>query len=404
MVDRLPILATAVLLAATACSANGQQQTAQTPVPATALAPARPVQDLAQEPLGGTRSSPSPTSRLLTTTTLGAAQRPGDDVEPPPADLSIAEMEPARQRIVITGVGDTNLDPAYIPALARHGYGHAFSELQGVFAADDLTIVNLECAASRIGRRLEKQFTFNCDVDALPVMRAAGVEVANLGNNHSRDWGADAMLDTVRNVEAAGIAAVGVGATAADAHRPAIFEVKGWRVAVLGFGGVVPSRAWIATEDHPGMADGDDIETMVAAVEAAARQADLVFVSIHWGVEGDTRPRREDVERAHAMIDAGADGIFGHHPHRLQPLEFYRDKPIAWSLGNFVWPNLSRAGSTTAVAQFVIEPNGVISACLIPTVIETSGHPVIQVEYHGLCNWEGHPGVDVRPQRIPPPR
>lgn len=403
-VKRLTILATALMLTATACSANEPEQTAHGQVPTTASAPASPLPDLGQEPVSVPPSSSPSTSQPLPTVTLDPSHDPADHVEPPRIDVSIAETEPARQRIVVSGVGDTNLDPSYIPALARHGYGHAFSELQGVFAADDLTIVNLECAASRIGRRLQKQFTFNCDVEALPVMRAAGVEVANLGNNHSRDWGEAAMLDTIENVEAAGIAAVGVGATAADAHRPAIFDVKGWRIAVLGFGGVVPSRAWIATEDHPGMADGDNIETMVAAVEAAAREADLVFVSIHWGVEGDTRPRPEDVERAEAMIDAGADGIFGHHPHRLQPLEFYKGRPIAWSLGNFVWPNLSRAGSTTAIAQFVIEPNGVISACLIPTVIETSGHPVIQVEYQGLCNWDGHAGVDVRPQHIPPPK
>jgi poly-gamma-glutamate synthesis protein (capsule biosynthesis protein) len=136
------------------------------------------------------------------------------------------------------------------------------------------------------------------------------------------------------------------------------------------------------------MADGDTIATMVAAVEAADEIADLVFVTIHWGVELDLEPRPEDIARAEAMIDAGADGIFGHHPHRLQHLEFYEGKPIAWSLGNFVWPRLSDAGATTAVAQFIVEPNGFISACLIPTFIESSGHPVIQVDYQGLCDWE----------------
>jgi len=289
---------------------------------------------------------------------------------------------------VITGVGDTNLDPNYIGAFRSEGYEYAFAGLQDILREDDLTIVNLECAASELGKRLAKKFTFNCDLDALPVMHAAGVEVANLGNNHSGDWGEDALVDTGINVEAAGMAAVGTGANAAEAHEPAIFEINGWTVAVLGFGGVVPAADWIATEDDPGMADGDTIETMVAAVEAADEMADLVFVSIHWGVELDTKPRPEDIERAEAMIDAGADGIFGHHPHRLQPLDFYEGKPIAWSLGNFVWPRLSNAGATTAIAQFIVEPDGSIEACLIPTFIEKSGHPVVQVDYQGLCNWD----------------
>jgi poly-gamma-glutamate capsule biosynthesis protein CapA/YwtB (metallophosphatase superfamily) len=83
------------------------------------------------------------------------------------------------------------------------------------------------------------------------------------------------------------------------------------------------------------------------------------------------------VDRAHAMIKAGADGIFGHHSHRLNPLGRYRGRPIAWGLGNFVWPTHSPAGSTTAVAEFVVQPSGKISGRLIPAYIEDSGHPVL---------------------------
>ncbi len=289
---------------------------------------------------------------------------------------------------MISGVGDTNVDPDYIGAFRTHGYESALSGLQDIFLLDDLTIVNLECAAATSGRPVKTVFNFNCDVDALPILRAGGVEVANLANNHSGDFGKDALLETRANVVAAGIAPVGIGADFEEAHQPAVIDVNGWRVAVLGFGGVVPWDDWIAAEDRPGMASGDDTDTMVAAVRAADEIADLVFVSVHWGVELDTAPRQDDIERAQAMIEAGADGIFGHHPHRLQHLEFYEGKPIAWSLGNFVWPRLSDAGATTAVAQFIIEPDGSMSACLVPAFIETDGHPVLQVDYQGLCVWE----------------
>ena len=282
---------------------------------------------------------------------------------------------PERQRIVVHGTGDVNLDPAYVPALRSEGYAHAWSGLDGLFVADDLTVVNLECPVSDRGTIVPKEFNFRCDPAALPAAREAGVEVANLANNHSGAYGPVALLASVRHARDAGIEPVGVGADVTAATRPAIVEAGGWRVAVLGFGGVVPAGDWLATDSRPGMANGDDIASMTAAVRAAAEQADLVFVSIHWGAELETEPQPGDVERARAMIDAGADGIFGHHAHRLQPLGEHAGRPIAWGLGNFVWPNFSPAGSRTAVAQFVVQPDGTVTGCLLPAQIVSPGHP-----------------------------
>lgn len=297
---------------------------------------------------------------------------------PDPTEAPSPSPEPARGRLVIHGTGDVNLDPAYIPALAANGYEHAWTGLEGLFRRDDLTVVNLECAVSELGSAVEKEFNFRCPPDALPAMREAGVEVANLANNHSGDFGIEAMVDSRRVVLDARIAAVGVGRNARQAAKPALFDLHGWRVAVLGFGGVIPASDWIAGPTTPGMADGDDTDAMVAAVRAADRVADLVFVTIHWGAELDTTPRPDDVERAHAMIEAGADGIFGHHAHRLQPLEHYRGKPIAWGLGNFVWPNFSVEGATTAVAEFVVRADGRVKGRLLPAFIESPGHPVLR--------------------------
>lgn len=282
---------------------------------------------------------------------------------------------PQRGRLVIHGTGDVSLDPGYIPNFRIHGYRYAWTGLKGLFKRDDLTVINLECAASNLGSPVPKEFNFRCDPKALPVARKFGVEVANLANNHGGDYGKDALLDSRRNLQRAGILPVGVGKNHRVATRPAIVELDGWTVAVLGFGGVVPEPGWIAVSDHPGMASGDDTEKMVAAIKAADKIADLVFVTIHWGIELDTQPRPDDIERAHAMIRAGADGIFGHHSHRLNPLSHYRGRPIAWGLGNFVWP--TSLGSNTAVASFVVHPNGKIRGHLIPAYIQDSGHPVL---------------------------
>lgn len=306
---------------------------------------------------------------------------PGAPASGPPTPApSSAPVEPAaqeRQRIVVSGTGDVNLDPDYIPALRAEGYEHAWSGLGGLLGEDDLTVVNLECPVSERGTIVPKGYNFRCDPAALPAARAAGVEVVNLANNHSGDYGPVALLDSVDLARAAGIVPVGVGADVDEANTPAVVEVGGWTVAVLGFGGVVPATDWLATGSRPGMADGDDTEAMTEAIRRADEGADLVFVTIHWGKELDTEPQPEDVERAEAMIDAGADGIFGHHSHRLQPLGEHAGRPIAWGLGNFVWPRNSEAGARTAVAQFVVEPDGSVTGCLLPADIVTSGHPVL---------------------------
>ncbi len=201
----------------------------------------------------------------------------------------------------------------------------------------------------------------------------AGVDVANLANNHGADFGIPALVDGVANVSAAGMVPVGAGGDLAAATTPAVFERNGHTIAVLGFNTVSSHPAWHASESRPGMAFGD-IATMTAAVEAASARADFVFVTIHWGIEKTAGPAADDIPRAHALIDAGADAVFGHGPHRLQPLEFYGNRPIFWSLGNFVWHT---GFERTAVAEVTITADGDITGRMLPAVIESKGHPVL---------------------------
>ena len=285
---------------------------------------------------------------------------------------------PARGKLVIHGTGDVNLDPSYITTYAANGYGYAWSGLQGLFREDDLTVVNLECAVSDLGSPLPKQFTFRGDPAALPAMRRAGVEAASLANNHSYDFGPTALVDTRKNLLANDIQPVGAGKNQHQALAPAVFEIEGWTVAVVGFDKVVdPYPDAIATDAKPGTAAGHDEDLMVDTVRGVAKDAGIVVVMIHWGVELDTQPRGADVDLGHRLIDAGADMIFGGHAHRLQPMETYRGRPIFYSLGNFVWPNFSVAGSTTAVAEVTVSPKGRVTGRLLPALITSPGHPVL---------------------------
>jgi len=307
-----------------------------------------------------------------------AAPQPGPMTPSPSPSPSPAEPSPPpKGRLVIHGTGDVSLDPSYIPNLAANGYAYAWSGLGGLFMRDDLTVVNLECPASDLGAAVDKEFTFRCDPAALDEMRAAGVEVANQGNNHAYDYGPEALVDSVRRLRAADVAPVGAGPNQRRALRPVTFRLDGRRVAVLGFGMVVDPAFSVAGEETPGIAAGYDTDLMLRSIRRAERRADLVVVTIHWGVELDTEPRPEQVELGHAFVDAGADVVFGHHAHRLQPLEHFRGRPIFWGLGNFVWPNFSPEGSTTAVARAVVTPDGDIRGSFLPAFIEAPGHPVL---------------------------
>jgi len=324
--------------------------------PATESADAGPSRAPATSPPAGESATP-------------AARKPHEE----------AEAEEPRGRLVIHGTGDVSVDPTYLPNLRTHGYGYAWSGLNGLFKRDDLTVINLECAVSDLGSPVPKEFNFRGDPEALPAMRQAGVEVANLGNNHAYDFGPDALVDTIRNLRRNGIAPVGAGADEDAALSPAMFELSGWRIAVLGFDQVVdPYPDSIATGSKPGTAAGHDTGLMVRAIRRAERKADVTIVAIHWGVELDTEPRPEQVALGHRFVDAGADVIFGHHSHRLQPMGTYRGRPVFWGLGNFVWPSLSVAGSRTAVAEVVVSKHGSLRGKLLPAYIESSGHPVLR--------------------------
>jgi poly-gamma-glutamate synthesis protein (capsule biosynthesis protein) len=285
---------------------------------------------------------------------------------------------------VIHGTGNVSLDTDHIPSLRSNGYGWAWSGLEGLFRRDDLTVINLECPVTRAGAPVRNGLSFRCDPGALPAARRAGIDVANLANDHGDDRGPQGVLDSIRNLRAAGIAPVGAGRDGFAAEPPAIFDIRGWRVAVLGFGAVLVSPNQTAGPGDPGTATVHPFPHALRAIRAADRVADIVIVTIRWDVaKRATRPRGRQVHDGHAMVDAGADVIFGHHSHRrdgsprLHPLTIYRGSPIFWGLGNLVGPSHSIGGSSTVVAEVTVMREGRLRARLLPATIVSDGHPVL---------------------------
>src|SRR5262245_954312 len=315
---------------------------------------------------------PAGAARAAATGDAPAVESPAGTTQPSPSPA-----EEPKGRLVIHGTGDVSLDPSYIPAFSANGYGWAWSGLEGLFRRDDLTVINHECPSTDIVAPIVKTFVFRCDPAALDEAVDAGIDVASLANNHGFDQGPEGLIDSVRNLRRAGIVPIGAGATQEDADAPRYVDVNGWRIGLVGVGEVIDPDSQVAVGDEIGTAVGHDFPRALEAIEEAAERADLVIVVIHWGVELDTQPRDYQVEEARRMIDAGADVIFGHHAHRLQPMDTYKGRPIFYGLGNFVWPSFSAEGSTTAVARVLVRPNGSLVGRLLPATIVSDGHPVL---------------------------
>lgn len=207
------------------------------------------------------------------------------------------------------------------------------------------------------------------DLKGYPAFAAAGFDVVSIASNHTMDWGRDALLDSIARMRRDGMQTIGAGADIEEARQPAIVERDGIRIAFLGYCSVapksyyaVPRRAGVAPmraithfehleDDQPGTPPmvmtwpvQRDLDAAVEDVKRARELADVVLVSFHWGVHfipvwlADYQPTV-----AHAIIDAGADAIVGHHPHILKAIEVYRGKPIYYSLGNFAHDSWSVA-------------------------------------------------------------
>jgi poly-gamma-glutamate capsule biosynthesis protein CapA/YwtB (metallophosphatase superfamily) len=178
---------------------------------------------------------------------------------------------------------------------------------------------------------------FRGPVQALPALKDAGFDVFTLANNHTLDYGWMGLQDTMDALDDHGLKHVGSGVDATEAYTPVYIESKGITVAYIAISRVLPEVSWKAAARHPGVADGYNPAGAEKAIGAAKKNADLVVVLVHWGIERAARPDKFQTSLGHRLVDAGADLVIGSHPHVLQGFEFYKNKWIAYSLGNFVF-------------------------------------------------------------------
>ncbi|QEM69520.1 CapA family protein [Geobacter sp. FeAm09] len=258
------------------------------------------------------------------------------------------------EEIVIGAVGDIMLAGRWTPLLKSRGYDHPFGGVAATLAGSDINLGNLESPIASSGREYTaKKFRFRAEPGVAAAVRKAGFNLVTLANNHSMDFGAAALTETMANLEAAGIAWIGAGENLAEARRAAIFTVKGKKIAFLGYSLTQPVE-FFAARRHPGTAPGYE-DIFVPDIAQARKEADYVIVSFHWGREGQGMPIPFQRSTAHKAIDAGADVIIGHHPHVLQGIERYGKGIIFYSLGNFTFASTSTTADRSVIIRLRLD-------------------------------------------------
>lgn len=218
---------------------------------------------------------------------------------------------------------------------------HVWGDTLPLLRAADAVACNLECVIADRGRpQPGKTFTFRSDAANVRVLTAGQITAVSLANNHALDYGTDALLECLDVLDTHGIVHAGAGPTLEAAQHPAIFAAGETTVALIACTDNEPD--WAAGPRQPGtfyvpIAVGDPRFAELCELVTAARPgADIVVVSVHWGPNWGYEPPAEHIDAAHALVDAGADVVFGHSAHVVRGVGVYRERPVLYSAGDFV--------------------------------------------------------------------
>jgi poly-gamma-glutamate synthesis protein (capsule biosynthesis protein) len=190
------------------------------------------------------------------------------------------------------------------------------------------------------------------------------------------------MLDMLATLRAKNITVTGAGPSLAEATKPAIVTAKGVRFAMLGYhdGKTVPFQGQMAKASDWGLAPVN-LDTLPQDLAAARQQADVVIPYFHWGIEYTKTPMKLQQQIARAAIDAGADLVLGNHPHWTQGIEFYKNKLIIYSMGNFIFDqDWSRPTKESIIFHLYWRGASLSSVRLVPTIDVSRCQPTIMTQ------------------------
>jgi len=258
--------------------------------------------------------------------------------------------------IVMTG--DILLDRGVRQVINRQGIDQLFSpSIDSVLQSADVVVGNLECPATKIKAPVFKQYIFRGEPEWLLDLKRHGVTHLNLANNHSIDQGREGLLDTYQNILKAGIIPFGAGQNMQEAIRPVLLSETPRRVWIV-------ASLQLALENYAHLPDKPCVsqQSIDALCEQIAqlRKDDprcYIIVSLHWGWENHEEVVPRQRYDAHRLVNAGADALVCHHTHTRQPMEMYRDKPICYGLGNFIFDPQRDINRRGAIVRLTITDN-----------------------------------------------
>lgn len=273
--------------------------------------------------------------------------------------------------IILGFAGDVNLDEAYYPVKKYDAVGkditQCFSEdlLKEMQSADVMMLNNEFSYSNRGTKASNKSFTFRAKPERVEILKKIGVDIVSLANNHALDYGQDALMDTFDTLDEAAISYVGAGENVDRAKAPVYYKVGSKTIAYVAASHVIFAMDWYAGDNSPGMIGTYDPTMLVESIKEAKAHSDYVVVFVHWGVERATKPQQYQRNLSKIYIDAGADAVIGCHPHVMQGMEFYKGKPIAYSLGNY-WFNASEKES--GMLKLYLKADGNVDVQLLPAM------------------------------------
>jgi len=257
-------------------------------------------------------------------------------------------------------MGDLGLG-RYITTIARqkNDFSWSFSGVSQLLQQNDFNLANLEspiisnCPEGKTGT-----FTFCGDPQFLPQLKQNKF-ILNLANNHIFNYSEDGFSQTKSFLDSQKISYVFSHDSESEFFQT---KINGISFGFLGFDLIT----------YPNF----DQSRIIKLISKYNPQVDWLIVSIHWGNEYLPQAESWRVSLAHQMIDAGADIIHGHHPHVIQNQEIYQNKPIYYSLGNFIFDqNWSKETSTSEIINLTLTKSQIIKTETIPLTIKNNSRP-----------------------------
>lgn len=282
----------------------------------------------------------------------------------------------AKTGAVLDFSGDVNMDNHVANMeymyLQPNGMKDCLSkELLSEVTQADLFLINNEFTYTKSDEGLPgKGYHFKTDPDRVKFLKDWGVDIVSLANNHVYDYGEKGLLDTLAALKSIKMPQVGAGHNIEEAKKPKYFVINGRKIAIVAATQIERTLSFTkeATQESPGVLKTLKPDKFISEITKARAVSDYVIAYVHWGTEGQPHFEKDQQKLGKAYIDAGADVVVGAHTHCLQGIEFYDDKPIIYSLGNFWFDWDEEHADLNGLAQVEIDENGKLFYRFLPCI------------------------------------